>query len=155
MGGWQINTVLNLLTGFFFTPTSGVNTLNSTASQRPDVVAGCDPNAAPRTPNRWFNTSCFTTPAPFTFGNAGRNSLLGPGTAQVDASIFKDVFLTNEGRVRMQLRAEAFNLTNTPQFNNPNAVIGTADAGTISNAGSPGSFARTQRQMQVALKIVF
>jgi hypothetical protein len=156
-GGWQINAVLNLFTGFFFTPSSGVNTLNSTASQRPDVVPGCDPNTPVngRSPLHWFNTACFATPAPFTYGNADRNSILGPGTKELDASVFKDVPIAREGAIKAQLRGEFFNITNTPQFNNPNAVIGTPDAGTISNAGSPGSFSRTQRQLQVALRILF
>jgi hypothetical protein len=96
-----------------------------------------------------------TTPAPFTFGNAGRNILLGPPTTQLDVSLFKDIALRPEGKLRAQFRAESFNITNTPQLNNPSNVIGTADAGTISNAGSPGSFARTQRQLQFALRILF
>ena len=157
VGGWQMNGVLNLYSGFSFTPVQGVNTLNSTLSQRPDVVPGCNPNlpASERTPKRWFNPACFTTPAAYTFGNAGRNILLGPPTAQLDISLFKDIPLRRDGNVRAQFRAESFNITNTPQFNNPSNVLGTADAGTISNAGSPGSFARTQRQLQFALRILF
>jgi len=155
--GWQLNSVLNLYTGFYFTPLQGVNTLNSTLSQRPDLVAGCDPNlpASQRSPSRWFNPACFSTPAAFTFGNAGRNILLGPHTAQLDVSLFKDIEIRRDAKVRGQFRAEAFNVTNTPQLNNPANVIGTADAGTISNAGSPGSFARTQRQLQLSLRIAF
>jgi hypothetical protein len=156
-GGWQLNTVLSLYTGFFFTPIQGINTLNSTLSQRPDLVAGCDPNlpASQRSPNHWFNTACFSTPAAFTFGNAGRNILLGPATAQMDVSLFKDIRLAREGKINAQFRAEAFNIANTPQLNNPSNTIGTADAGTISNAGSPANFARTQRQMQLSLRIFF
>ena len=157
VGGWQLNSVLNLYSGFFFTPLEGVNTLNSTLSQRPDLVPGCNPNlpASERTPNRWFNTSCFTTPALYTFGNAGRNILIGPGTKQLDVSLFKDIPLAKEGRFRAQFRAESYNIANTPQLNNPNNTIGVSSAGTISNAGSPGSFARMQRQLQFALRLFF
>lgn len=153
--GWQLNGVLNLFTGFYFTAIQGVNTLNSTLSQRPDLVAGCDPNlpASERTPNRWFNKACFATPALFTFGNVGRNTLLGPPTAMLSASMFKDFEALRDGKLRAQLRVEALNVTNTPQFNNPSNVVGTADAATISNAGSPANFARTQRQFQFALRI--
>jgi len=73
----------------------------------------------------------------------------------LDVSLFKDIEIRRDAKVRGQFRAEAFNVTNTPQLNNPANVIGTADAGTISNAGSPGSFARTQRQLQLSLRIAF
>jgi hypothetical protein len=55
----------------------------------------------------------------------------------------------------LQLRAEIFNLTNTPQFNNPNASIGSSQAGVISSAGSTPSFQRTSRQIQIAAKLLF
>jgi hypothetical protein len=157
VGGWQLNGVLSLYTGFFISPVQGVNTLNSTAAQRPDLIAGCDPNlpASERTPQRWFNTACFATPAAYTYGNAGRNILIGPPTAQLDASLFKEIAIAKDGGIRAQLRGEFFNVTNTPQFNNPSNVIGTASAATISSAGSPGSFSRTQRQLQLALRILF
>ncbi len=55
----------------------------------------------------------------------------------------------------MQFRAEFFNLSNTPQFNNPNATVGVAGAGTIRSAGAPLTFQRTSRQIQFALKLYF
>jgi hypothetical protein len=55
----------------------------------------------------------------------------------------------------LQLRGEIFNLTNTPQFNNPNTTIGVATTGVISSAGSPSSFQRIQRQIQLAAKFTF
>jgi hypothetical protein len=108
-----------------------------------------------RTITQWFNKSAFRSPLPgsFTYGNSGRNSLEGPGTKTVDASLFKDTHLT-ESKV-LQLRAEVFNLANTPQFNNPAATAGTAAAGSISGAGSDLTFQRTERQFQFAAKITF
>jgi hypothetical protein len=55
----------------------------------------------------------------------------------------------------LEFRAELFNISNTPQFNNPNASIGSANAGIISSAGSPQTFQRTSRQVQMAMKLYF
>jgi outer membrane receptor protein involved in Fe transport len=156
LGGWQINGVTNIYSGFPFSPASAINTLNSPgSSQRADYIAGCDPvlPRSQRTPGRYFNVSCFATPAQFTFGNAGRNILNGPGTLQFDFSAFKKIPIS-ETRY-FQLRGEFFNILNTPQFNNPNASIGSTAAGAITSAGSPLTFSRTQRQIQVALKFFF
>jgi hypothetical protein len=87
------------------------------------------------------------------FGNSGRNILYGPGTKQIDASLFKS-FAFAESR-RVEFRAEAFNLFNTPQFNNPNASIGFSGVARITSAGSPTVYQRTSRQMQLALKLYF
>jgi hypothetical protein len=71
----------------------------------------------------------------------------------VDFSVFKNTHLT-ESKV-LQLRAEIFNLSNTPQFNNPGNTAGSSNAGIISSAGSTQTFQRTERQIQLAAKINF
>ena len=58
-------------------------------------------------------------------------------------------------RFSVQFRAEMFNIFNTPQFNNPAAAIGSPTAGVISSAGSPLTFQRTSREVQMALKLYF
>jgi hypothetical protein len=94
----------NFYSGFYFTPTNATNAANTTnstgATQRPNVVAGCNPNLSgcARSYTHWFNTACYVSPALYTFGNAGRNSLLGPKTKSVDMSLFKTFSLTPEGR---------------------------------------------------------
>jgi hypothetical protein len=98
------------------------------------------------TVDRWFDTSVFTTPAQFTYGNAGRNILYGPGRVNIDFSMFKEFPV---GNIRLQFRAEAFNLLNHPQFDLPNATIGAGGAGTIT------SIVGTPRQIQFGLKAVF
>lgn len=152
LGGWQTNGILRLAGGLPLTPNIAANTLNGSGAQRPNVVQGCNWKLDNPTPLRWFDTSCFVAPAQFTFGNAGRDIITGPGTHQLDASLFKNIAFTE--RIRMQLRGEFFNVTNTPQFNNPNVSIG-AGAGVISSAGAPPSFQRTSRQIQLALKLRF
>ncbi len=152
-GGWQANGILRLSAGLPLTPTMATSTLNGSGAQRANVVAGCDWKLENPTPLRWFDPACFSAPPQFVFGNAGRNTLTGPGTRQFDFSLFKNISFTE--RVRSQFRAEVFNITNTPQFNNPNTAIGNPQAGVINSAGAPPSFQRTSRQIQLALKLMF
>lgn len=156
MRGWQVNGILRLSTGQYLTPTVGPNNLNGAGTQRADVVPGCNWNLANPAPNRWFDTSCFAIPAQYTFGNAARNIIEGPGTRNFDFSVFRNIYLS-KGDVpkQLQIRGEFFNVTNTPQFNQPNTTIGTANAATINSAGSPTSFQRVQRQIQLGAKFVF
>jgi hypothetical protein len=155
LGGWQTNGILRLMSGSPFMPVMSASNLNGIGGQRPNRVPGCNPVLDNPTVERWFDTSCFVQPPQFVFGNAGRNTLVGPGTKQFDASLFRNISLGKDGRRSLQLRGEIFNLTNTPQFNNPNANIGALAAGTINSAGSPPSFQRTSRQIQIAAKLLF
>jgi hypothetical protein len=156
VGSWQISGITQLSTGQPFSVTSAVNTLNGSGTQRANVVPGCDPNLSNPVPERWFNTACFSVPASFQFGNAGRNTLHGPGTHQADLALHKSFpFRSGETPPRLEFRAEAFNVSNTPQFNNPASAIGTPSAATITSAGSPISFQRTSRQIQLALKLLW
>ena len=83
-----------------------------------------------------------------TAGNTGRNTLHGPPMRRLDLSLFKNVDLT--ASTRLQLRAEVFNVTNTPSFSNPNANFGTAGFGSITSTGN-----NIPRQMQFAVKVLF
>jgi hypothetical protein len=103
----------------------------------------------------WFDTTAFASPGQYVFGNSGRNILYGPGTKEFDLSLFKNFVFNESGSRRLQFRAEAFNVLNTPQFNNPNAQIGNPAAGTITSAGAPLLFQRTSREIQLALKLYF
>src|SRR5262249_19264937 len=102
---------------------------------------------------RWFNTALdapgapWQTPALYTFGNSGRGVLRAPGRTNIDFSVFKE-FPVSE-RLKLQFRSEFFNICNHPQFDLPNASIGTAAAGTIS--GTVG----TPRDIQFGLRMVF
>jgi hypothetical protein len=110
---------------------------------------------------QYFNPRAFAVPPKVpdyrgnliqTFGNAGRNIIRGPGSRNLDCSLFK-TFKTSES-TQLQFRAEAFNLTNTPTFSLPNArnaplTVGNADFGKLTGSGSVG------RQLQFGLKWVF
>jgi hypothetical protein len=151
LGGWELSGIANFYTGTPFTPTSSVNTLNSSGTQRPNRI-GSGVLANP-TVQEYFNIADFTTPAPYQFGNSGRDILYGPGTKQVDASALKNFYLRENRAWRLQFRAELFNIANTPQLNNPNSNIGANGAGQITSAGSPSTFQRTSREVQFALKL--
>lgn len=156
-GGWQLNGILSLYGGLPFTVSSASNTLNTGSGTRASVIPGVK-GALPvdqRTLAEFFNIAAFTAPGPQLFGNAGRNILTGPPTRQADISLFKDFFFSEDQGRRLQFRAESFNTSNTPQFNNPNASIGAAGAGTITAAGAPLTFQRTSREIQLALKLYF
>ena len=153
-GGWQINNIATFQTGLPFTPTMQTNALNTgTGSQFPNRIGSGVLPPGERTIERWFDASAFIAPGQYIFGNAGRNILYGPGTKQIDLSLFKS-FAFAESR-RVEFRAEAFNAFNTPQFNNPNASIGFAGVARITSAGSPTVYQRTSRQIQLALKLYF
>lgn len=154
LGGWQINNILTLATGLPFTPVMQTSTLNTgSGTQFPNRIASGELPSDQRSIDHWFDVNAFTAPPQFTFGNSGRNILYGPGTKQIDLSLFKS-FRFTESR-RLEFRAEAFNALNTPQFNNPNATIGFSGAGKITSAGSPTIYQRTSRQIQLALKLYF
>jgi hypothetical protein len=163
-GGWQVNAIAQFFDGLPFSVASGT-ALGDGLTTRAQLLPGSGNGSLPkaqRSLGKWFNTQAFAVPAAGTYGNSGRNILQGPGTKTVDFSIFKDTHLS-ESKV-LQLRAEAFNLANTPQFNNPAATVGTFNPttqkwsngfGTISSAAAESTFQRTERQIQFAAKINF
>jgi hypothetical protein len=153
IGGWQFNGISTFQTGTPFTVTMLTNTLNSGGGVQYPNRIGSGKLEHP-TIDQWFDPSAFVAPGNYTYGNSGRNILYGPGTKEVDASLFKNFPLGGEGR-RLQFRAEAFNVFNTPQFNNPNAQIGFAGVAKITSAGNPPLFQRTSREIQLALKLYF
>lgn len=145
--GWQASGIVQLQSGAPFTVNLGTDRANigSGPAQRPDAI--CDPNnGGAQTPAQWFNTSCFALPAQFTFGNSGRNTVLAPGYADVDAALQKDIALARSAR--LQIRMEIFNLFNRANFDVPNRTAFTANFGRIFSAGPA-------RQMQFSAKLVF
>ncbi|WP_263352749.1 TonB-dependent receptor [Acidicapsa acidisoli] len=154
--GWQLNAILSYSDGIPFSVLAGSNSLGvaDSITPRAELVGPGNGSLSPsqRTLKQWFNTAAFTNPSTQQWGNSGRNILEGPGTKDVDFSVFKN-FTLHEAKT-LQLRSEFFNLFNTPQFNNPNATVGNG-FGTISSAGSPTTLQRISREIQLAAKINF
>jgi hypothetical protein len=143
-GGWQINTLVQLQSGQPLTvqyPDFGGN-----FSQRP-IQTGVLPQPH-STSGLWFDPSVFSKPPTGQQGNVPRNSIYGPGFADLDLSIFKDFPITE--RVQSQLRGEAFNLTNTPAFTNPVNSLTDPNAGRITATRQA-----SERQLQLAVRFTF
>jgi hypothetical protein len=147
LGGWRVNTVVVAQSGAPFTVNLGVDQANIGAgpAQRPDQLR--DPNlpGSQQTADRWFDTAAFALPAPFTFGSAPRNSVLGPGFANVDLALTKTWAV---GSSALELRWEVFNLLNRANFDLPNRIFGTPNFGRIFSAKSP-------REMQFGVRLAF
>jgi hypothetical protein len=148
LGNWDISGIWTARSGGRFTPVLGTNVSNSTGggTQRPDRIADGNLPSDQRTINRWFDTGAFIAPAQYRFGNSGTGVLVGPGFFTADLGVTR-VFTVTE-RVRLNVRGEAFNAFNRANFNNPNATIGTPQAGVI-NSTQPA------RIVQVSAKVVF
>jgi len=146
VGGWQVSGITTIESGRPFDVRIGQDIANTgSMPQRPDLV-GPATNRCGEVLVNCISADAFRMPAPYTFGNTPRNILRGPGRVTVDMSLAKNVSLP--GRTQLQFRAEAFNLFNRPNFNNPNATFGTANFGRITSSQS-------MRQMQLGAKILF
>ncbi len=147
-GGWQLSGILVFRSGFPLTVTTSGNIANTGGiTQVPNRTR--EPNLArsQRTENRFFDTQAFSLPAQFTLGNAGINSIIGPGFANLDLSLTK-VFPIRETR-SVQFRAEFFNATNHPNDGSPGTTFGSATFGRINSTfGDP-------RVLQFGLKVIF
>ncbi len=151
LGGWQMNGILALQTGMplamstLNTSNSGNNTLRPNNNGKSAALPGSVHDRL----NHYFDTSVFSQPAPFTFGNSGRTlaDVRGPGSRNLDFSLFKNFRIVE--KASLQFRGEAFNLFNTPVFGFPNQSLNAPSFGVITaQANSP-------RQLQFALKLLF
>ncbi len=155
LGGWQLNGIATLLSGFPFTPLIGTNHSGDGDTRNPDR-----PNYNPSftgpivtgSPNQWFNPLAFSMPATGTYGNVGRSVLTGPGLAELDSSLFRD--FTIRESLTLQFRAEFFNVLNHTNFGTPNATVFSGTSVSPS-AGIITSTATTARQIQFGLKLMF
>ncbi len=151
LGDWQVNMILSAQTGLPFAPVLANAVANTGAGSRPDLLA--DWHISNPTITHWFNTALNTpgapwfTPAQFTYGDAGRGILRGPGRTNLDFSVFKQFPITE--RFRLQFRGEFFNILNHPQFDLPGQTIGSPSAGVIT--GTVG----TPRDIQFSLRLMF
>jgi outer membrane receptor protein involved in Fe transport len=145
-GGWAISGIFNFEAGNYFTPYLANNsTLNSVITLRPDRIGSgkvSNPNR-----NRWFNPADFTVPALYTYGDSGRNILLGPGFGSVDLSLSKSVSITE--RMKLEFRWDAFNAFNRVNLGGPNSYVDTSTAGQIT------SIVDFRRRMQIGAHLRF
>ena len=155
-GGWQLSSLFQAQTGTPLTATlSGNYTNTADALARPNLT--CNPNDGPKTPGEFFNTSCFQIPvaankpgATYSFGNEGRDVIIGPGLVTLDLSLVRNFSIRD--KARLQVRFESFDSLNHPIFNTPNVTGDSSSFGTIS---STIAFGTASRQNQAALRLIF
>lgn len=149
VGGWQVNGVLTLQSGLPLSITVPVNSIGFGAGQRPNNngKSALLPESQ-RTALRWFDTSVFSQPDPFTFGNTGPQSpdLRGQGVNNWTTSFFKNTAIRE--RVTVQFRAEFFNLLNHPLWAAPGTTVNTPTFGQVTQKTG-------NRSGQLALKLLF
>jgi hypothetical protein len=150
LGGWQVSTIINKSSGFPRTVFTGLDNSNTGGGQdRPNIVPGQNPNlSSGQTIFQWFNTAAYVPNALGTFGNAGRDTIIGPGIFRVDASLIRNFrMMTSKS---LQFRLEAFNVLNNPIWNDPNTTVtDVAHYGTITSTRTP------MREVQLGLKFMF
>jgi Carboxypeptidase regulatory-like domain/TonB dependent receptor/TonB-dependent Receptor Plug Domain len=156
--GWEVSGIYSIGSGVPITPFwngAAPSGSGESSNDRPNAVG--DPNNGPKRWNAWFNTAAFVPAAPGTFGNAGRNTIIGPRNNIADLSLIKSTRI-NE-RLRLQFRSEFFNVFNHPNFALPNVTVNSSGFGTITSTpdvanGNPLGDGGP-RQVQLALKLVF
>jgi hypothetical protein len=149
-GGWEVNGIFTVQSGAPFSVTSGVDNSQSAINADRANLVGNPSLSGDRSKSdvirQYFNTAAFTVNPVGTFGNAGRNILIGPRTVNLDFGAVKSFRITE--RYKLQFRAESFNIFNHANLMNPTANVSSANFGVITSAGAP-------RVIQLALKLNF
>lgn len=147
VGDWQLNGVFRWVSGAPFTPVADATPCNCPGNSNfADVVGPARYLGGKGRGPLWFDITSFAAPGANRFGNAGRNSLRGPGFVNYDLSLVKN-FKFQE-KYRLEFRAEAYNLTNTPRWGNPTNNVNNAAFGQILGAAG-------ERELQLALRLTF
>ena len=151
LGGWHVGGIIALHTGFYFTPQVGFDPSNtgSNGMTRAEQLCNGTLPRGKRSVTNWFNIDCYVDPDPYTYGNAGKNSLEGPGAVTSDMSLRKLFNITE--RSNLEFRFELFNAFNHPGFAQPDPFEddGPGSFGVITSTVVPN------RQMQFGLKLNF
>ena len=163
VGGWTASAIVAIQTGFPFSPQLGYNPPGNGDSRNP-IRPSWNPNFTgnlyPHTVGEWFNPNAFIPPTVTvgtttygTYGNVGRDSLVGPGLKELDFSAVKDTHITE--RLNLQFRAEFFNILNHTNFITPNEVVYSSATQLSPTAGVITATSNTSRQIQFGAKLHF
>ncbi len=162
-GSWQLSGIFSAVSGNPFTVYLGFDQAGTQQAngERPNLLPGFSPNPVTGDPSHWINMAAFGVPTVGTFGNLGRDTLIGPGITNLDYSMAKTMKVRRISELAaLQFRAEIFNILNHPNFGLPQQTAvftqlpnggGTASptAGQITNTNT------SSRQIQLALKLTF
>jgi hypothetical protein len=158
-GGWEVSTVLSRLSGQPFTVTASGASLNAPGNSQTanQLVPKVKILGGHGTGHPYFDPNAFAPVTTVGFGTGGRDDVRGPGFFDLDANIVRTFDLTE--RFKLQFRAEAFGLTNTPQFANPSANVSNATFtnGVVTNLNGYDTITSStgQRQLRFAAKLTF
>lgn len=162
LGGWQVGTIATLQTGFPGTPNlGGVNNASTNNPYDRPNATGASPYMSGRSVKRWFNPKAFVEAQPGFYGSASRNAMDGPGVINFDAEVHKEFRMPYGENHRLQIRLEAFNALNHPNWSMPNLNILSGPPTPNEPASYPHqnfgviSGAGTMRQLQLGAKYVF
>lgn len=149
---WRLSTLYQVQSGFPFTISVYGDTANAgTAVGENPIRANYTGQPVfgdgTRTDAQWFNPAAFSTPAAFTYGSAGRNSVYGPGMQTVDLALARQFTFTE--KVKFEMRVEAFNALNHSNLGTPNRFVNTPQFGTITDSATPG------REFQMSARLSF
>jgi hypothetical protein len=150
--GWQLAAVFQAQSGFpltisVFGDTANAGTLLGENPVRANYTGQAVFTSGTRTSDAWFNPAAFSTPAAFTFGNVGRNTVYGPGMQTLDVALHREFTVTE--KLRFQIRGELFNALNHTNLGTPNRFVNTPQFGTITEAATPG------REVQLGMRLSF
>jgi len=149
---WKLSSIYQVQSGMPFTISVfgdtantgtlvGENAVRANYTGQPVFGAGTGTTAA------WFKPGAFATPAAYTFGNLGRNTVYGPGMQTLDVALVRTFAFTE--RLHTELRGEAFNALNHSNWGTPNRFVNTPQFGTITEATTPG------REFQLSARLSF
>ncbi|HUQ91495.1 MAG TPA: hypothetical protein VM120_07425, partial [Bryobacteraceae bacterium] len=149
---WRVSTLYQVQSGFPFTISVFGDTANAGTAVgenpiRADYTGQPVFGPGTRTTDTWFNPAAFATPRAFTFGSVGRNTVYGPGLQTLDAAIVRSFVLSE--KVRLEMRAEAYNALNHSNWGTPNRFVNTPQFGSITEATTPG------REFQLSARFAF
>src|SRR3984893_11800967 len=149
---WNLSTVYQIQSGFpltisVFGDTANAGTVLGENPIRANLTAQPIFPSGTHNADLWFNPAAFATPAAFSFGNAGRNTVYGPGMQTLDLALARAFDITEH--MKFQFRAEFFNAFNHTNLGTPDRFVNTPQFGTISDAATPG------REIQLSARVSF
>jgi hypothetical protein len=148
LGGWQINGIFSSYQGSQYSLSASGTSLNmSNNAQTPDQISPTIQQLGNVGDSPFFDTSAFARVTAVRFGNVGRDSMRGPGVVNMDLSLFRSFKITE--RFKSEFRAEMFNFSNTPHFNNPNGNVNSSSFGLITGV------ANDPRSIRFGLRVAF
>jgi hypothetical protein len=150
--GWRLSTIYQVQSGFpltisVFGDTANAGTILGDNPVRANYTGEPVFGPGTHTPERWFNPAAFAAPPAYTFGNVGRNTVVGPGMRMLDVALARDFTLTES--LKFEVRGELYNALNHTNLGTPNRFVNTPQFGTITEASTPG------RDAQLSARISF